>query len=71
MSGRVKSIVAKHSARRIFVKHFPQTAAKRSACNYMIILKPNVPFLSANRSDCMYLDGFTGCVLPREFSLSA
>ena len=71
MSGRVKSIVAKHSARRIARQTFYPTVAKRSACNYMIILKPNVPFLSANRSGYMYLDGFTGCVLPREFSLSA
>lgn len=71
MSGRVKSIVAKHSARRIARQTFPPTVAKRSSCNYMIILKPNVPFLSANRSGYMYLDGFAGCVLPREFSLSA
>lgn len=71
MSGRVKSIVAKHSARRIARQTLPPTAAKRSACKNMIVLKKNDPFLSANRSGYMYLDGFAGCVLPREFSLSA
>ena len=71
MSGKVKSIGAKHSARRIARRTFPPTVVKRSSCNYMIMLKPNVPFLSANRSAYMYLDGFAGCVLPRDFSLSA
>ena len=71
MSGKVKSIGATHSARRIARQTFPPTSAMCSACNYMIVLKQNVPFLSANRSGYMYLDGFSGCVLPREFSLSA